>query len=355
MRWMRTLTLGGLVVCGGCTASQVEEGQDIVLRGKAVDEAGAALSGELLKFYRSENSACALASFSSSWKTVKTEADGTFKLELLGADTRNGSIARCFVAHTPARTQGRGVSAAFLIQAGEVTMPTLQEWTGAPTATAAAQGVSVGFKSLSGTHGAGPDAHTLTVRGTSLRPVWVISKATAPATLSDYALEDMAGLKAFLTVERDAKVGEETVDITYTSDEVALPRRALVPMSRGATCTYTNAVTPCPLTQGSLGDIVLFQSGVREVALQLPRAAVLRKAVLRNFAVSGILSELVLEGSADGTQWTSMANLLPDVGSRPFMELDLTGTTPVSHVRIRAVARDTTGELRSLGQLSLFE
>lgn len=169
MRWMRTLSLGVLAMLGGCTGSKVEEEQDLVLRGRLVDEAGAPLPEALLKLYRSENSACAFAAFTSSWRTVKTGADGTFELDLLGADTRNGSIARCFIARSPVQAQGRSVSAYFLIQESEVVLPTFQEWSGTLTATAEAQGVSVGFRPLSATHGAGNDEHVLSIRPSGLR------------------------------------------------------------------------------------------------------------------------------------------------------------------------------------------
>ncbi len=355
MRWMRTLTLGVLAMLGGCTASKVDEELDIVLSGRFVDEAGAPLPDALLKLYRSENSACAFAAFTSSWRSVKTRADGTFELDLLGADTRNGSIARCFVARSPAQSQGRSLSAYFLIQQSEVALPSFQEWTGALTATAEAQGVRVGFRPLSATHGAGNDEHVLSLRPSSVEVAWQVLKASSPVQLSDYVLEDAEGLKASVSVEREAKVGGATVGISYSSDDVAVPRRARVPASRGAACTYLNAETPCRITSGDLGGLVLFQSGVREVAVQLSRPVVPRKAVLRNFEVSGAMNELVLEGSADGTQWMPLANLLGGAGVQPFMEVDLTGTTPVSQVRVRATPRDTTGDLRSLGQLSLFE
>jgi hypothetical protein len=355
MRWMRTLTLGVLTMVGGCTQSKVDEDQDITLSGRLVDESGAPLPDALLKLYRSENSSCAFAAFSSSWKSVKTRADGTFELDLLGADTRSGSIARCFVARSPAQSKGRSVSAYFLIQESEVALPAIQEWTGAPTATAEAQGVSVGFRPLSATHGAGNDEHVLSIRPSSVKTAWQVLKASSPVHVSDYVLEDAEGLTASVIVERNVKAGDVTVGLTYSSDDVALPRRALVPASRGAACTYLNAEAPCRITSGDLGGLVLFQTGVREVAVQLSRSVVPRKAVLRNFGVSGTMNELVLEGSADGTQWMPLANLLGGAGVQPFMEVDLTGTTPVSQVRVRATPKDTTGELRSLGQLSLFE
>lgn len=355
MRWTRTLSLGVLVMLGGCTKSKVDADQDIALSGRLIDEAGAPLSEVLLKLYRSENSSCAFAGFTSSWKSVKTRADGTFELDLLGADTRNGSIARCFVARSPEQSQGRSLSAFFLIQQSGVALPTLQEWTGTLTATGEAQGVGVGFRPLSATHGAGDDDHVLSVHAVSLRAAWQVLEVTSPVHLSDYVLEDVQGLKASISVEREANAGGVTVGLAYSSNSIALPRRALVPASRGAACTYLNAETPCRITNGDLSGIVLFQQGVREVAVQLSRPVVPRKAVLRNFEVSGTMTELVLEGSADGTQWLPLANLLGGAGVRPFMEVDLTGTTPVSHVRVRATPRDTTGELRSLGQLSLFE
>ncbi|MCP3167748.1 hypothetical protein [Myxococcus qinghaiensis] len=352
---MHTLAVGVLAMAGGCTGSKVESGQDIVLSGRFIDESGAPLPEAQLKLYRSENSSCAFAAFTSSWKSVKTRADGTFELELLGADTRMGSIARCFVARSPDRAEGRSLSAYFLIQESKVELPTFQEWRGALTATEEAQGVSVGFKPLSATHGAGSDEHVLSVGPSSIEVAWKVTQTSSPVRLSDYVLEDAQGLKAFVSVDRQAKVGDVTVGLSYSSDDVAMPRRALIPASRGAACTYVGSDTPCRITNGDLDGLVLFQSGVQEVSVQLSRSAVLRKAVLRNFEVSGAMTELVLEGSADGTQWLPLANLLAGAGVRPFMEVDLTGTTPVSRVRVRATPRETTGQLRSLGQLSLFE
>jgi len=355
MRWTRTLTMGVLATLGGCTESKVENDQDIVLSGRLVDEAGAPLPDALLKLYRSENSVCAFAAFSSSWRSVKTRADGTFELDLLGADTRSGSLARCFIVRSPSRAQGGSVSAYFLIQQSEITLPALQEWTGGLTATAEAQGVSVGFRPLSSTHGAGNDAHMLSIGPSRAKEAWQVLRASSPVRLSDYVVEDATDLKASIYVLREARPGDVSVDFSYTSDEVALPRRGLVPASRGAACTYVNAEAPCRITNGDLGGSVLFGTDVQEVAVQLSRPAVLRKAVLRNFGVAGTMDELVLEGSADGTQWMPLANLLGGDGVQSFMELDLTGTTPVSQVRVRATPRDTAGHLRSLGQLSLFE
>ncbi|MBJ6759190.1 hypothetical protein JGU66_00355 [Myxococcaceae bacterium JPH2] len=352
---MHTLTVGVLAMLGGCTESKVAQDQDIVLSGRLLDEAGAPLSSALLKVYRSENSSCAFAAFTSSWRSAKTGSDGTFKMDLLGADTRNGSIARCFVARSPTQTQGRSVSAFFLIQQLDYALPALQEWTGGLTSTVDAQGVSVGFRPLSATHGAGTDEHSLMLGPSSVQMAWQVAKASSPTHVSDYVLEDMDGLKATLSVERTAKVGSETLTIAYSSDELAMPRRARVPISRGATCVYQDAGTPCALTNGGLAGLVLFKTGVRDVSLRLARPAVLRKAVLRNFEIAGTMTEVVLEGSVDGTQWLPLANLLAGTGVQRFMEVDLTGATAVSQVRLRATPKDTTAELRSLGQLSVFE
>ncbi|RJS25708.1 hypothetical protein DRW03_04285 [Corallococcus sp. H22C18031201] len=352
---MRTWTVGVLAMLGGCTESKVSQDQDVVLSGRLLDESGTPLSGTLLNVYRSDNSSCGFTIFSSSWRTVKTGADGTFRMDLLGADTRNGSIARCFVARSPTQKEGRSVAAYFLIQQSDSALPALQEWTGTLTSTVEAQGVSVGFRPLSATHGAGTDEHSMTIGPSLVEPVWQVAKAASPAHLSDYVLEDMDGLKASIHVTRTAKVGSETVDYTYSSDLLALPRRARVPVSRGATCAYQDAKAPCAITDGGLGGLVLFAPGVRDVSLQLARPAVLRKAVLRSFEISGTLTEVVLEGSADGTQWVPLVNLLAGAGVQRFMEVDLSGTTAVSQVRLRAATKDATAGLRSLGQLSVFE
>ena len=91
---------------------------------------------------------------------------------------------------------------------------------------------------------------------------------------------------------------------------MALPRRARVPASRGASCTYPDAPTVCPLTDGDPWLGGHFTTLTREVVLQLAQPKVLRRAVLRNLETWAFRAKLVLEGSSDGVAWVPLASLL---------------------------------------------
>ena len=117
-----------------------------------------------------------------------------------------------------------------------------------------------------------------------------------------------------------------------------------------------NAPTPCPLTDGDLSTGVNFDPTTQEVVFQLAQPRVVRKALLRNLSTSVGVSELVLEGSADGTQWVGLANLRGGTAQVPaFQEHTVTNTTPLSHVRVRATGSGTDFRIERLSELSLFE
>ena len=75
--------------------------------------------------------------------------------------------------------------------------------------------MSVGFRPLSATNGAGNDEHVLSIGPSSIEIAWQVLKASSPVRLSDYVLEDAEGLKASVNVERKVKVGDVTVGVTY--------------------------------------------------------------------------------------------------------------------------------------------
>ena len=332
----------------GCATSEVDPELEITLTGKALREDGQPVANTLLNLYRSANSECVFSIFSGgSWKSVKTGADGAFSLELLGADTRSGKLARCFSMPIPGQT-GRSVSVEFLVKNEAVQVPTLQEWSGAPAAAVSGNGVGVTFKDLSTVQAGVSGTYTLDVKKAS-STIWSIAPIQSPTQLSDYVLEDAADLEAVLFVFRKVENGGNTFTIRYTGNPVALPRRALVPVSRGASCVYTDAPTVCPLTDGNLGTSPTFKENTREVVLQLAQAK-----VLRNLHTFSSPSELVLEGSGDGTTWVPLANLLEDGMAVRFIEVDLNHSTPLSQVRVRSIGQDNPGII-SLNEVSLFE
>lgn len=355
-RWMMAVC-AATVASSGCTKSTVEAEADILLSGKVLKEDGQPLAGTLLNINRSTNSSCTLSIFGGlSWKNVKTDGDGTFELELLGADTQNGSTARCFDVTAPGTGNGSYVNASFLIQTDQVQVPTLQAWSFKPTVTPATDSVSVSFQDISAIAEGSNEGHTLTVTKKSAGTIWTTTEVQSPVVLNADLLEDATDLETSVSVYRNIPGNKTTFTLFYQGDRVVVPSGSRVPVSRGASCTYPGAPAPCPLTDGNLTTPVTFQDGARELVIQLSQPKVLRKAVLRQFEILSSPSELVLEGSTDGTQWVSLANLRD--GSQPrrsFLEVPLSHPSPLSHVRVRATFTNTTDRIHSLSELSLFE
>ncbi|QRO00753.1 hypothetical protein JRI60_17830 [Archangium violaceum] len=352
-RWMK-VACAAAVTSVGCTESTLDPAVDVLLTGKVIRQDKQPVANTLLRIDRSGNSSCAFDIFGVNWKSVKTDAEGNFSLQLLGADTQNGSLARCFSLRSPAGEKGRTVEAEFIVQTENVQVPTLQEWSGAPTALAGATGVGVSFQDLSATHDGASAGYSLSVRSKSSGGIWSFGQVQSPVQVSDHYLEDVADLEADLYAVRTVETGGTKFTLRYAGDAVDLPRRALVPVSRGASCTYPGSSTTCPLTDGKLTDTVFFQEGTRDVVIQLAQPRVLRKALLRNFRTAFSVNELTFEGSTDGNTWMPLANL-KDKQDKFFIELELNNPTPLSHVRIHAIATETSARISELSEVSLFE
>lgn len=358
-RWMKVVCTAAVVT--GCTTdSNVAPDADIVLSGKVLLEDGQPVANTLLTMDRSTNSECELGALFGdwNWKSVKTDAEGAFTLNLLGADTQNnGNVARCFILRPPKTVKERTMSLKFLVQQENVQLPTLQEWGGAPGAAATEQGVNVTFQPVpTPESGATAGSYTVSVQQGSSSTLWAADMAQPGLLLNDYILEDVAA-EASVHARRQVEGSGTTFTLSYDGDSVALPRRARVPASRGAACTYPDAPTVCPLTDGTLGSGGQFTTLTRQVVLQLAQPKVLRRAVLRNLQALDIPSELVLEGSSDGLTWVPLANLLRGVNVPAFQDVELSHPTALSQVRIRLTPRDNSSSagLIRISELSLFE
>jgi len=339
----------------GCGKSEVDPELEITLTGKALREDGQPVANTLLNLNRSINSECVFSIFGDrNWKSVKTGADGSFSLQLLGADTRSGSLTRCFSMIVPGQA-GRSVSVEFLVKNDTVQLPTLQEWSGAPAAAISGTGVSVTFQDISKVQAGVSASHSLEVRKKGSSTIWSREQLQSPTQLSEYVLEDVTDLEGALFGHRKVENGGNPFTLRYNGDAAALPPRVgLVPVSRGASCVYIDAPTVCPFTDGNLGVSPTFKENTREVTLQLAQPKVLRKAVLRKLDTVLGPNELVLEGSGDGTTWVPLANLLEDGMAIRYNEIDLNHPAPLSQVRIRATGQDKSGII-SLNEVSLFE
>lgn len=358
-RWMKVVCTAAVVT--GCTTdSNVAPDADIVVSGKVLLEDGQPVANTLLTMDRSTNSQCTLGALFGdwNWKSVKTDAEGAFTLNLLGADTQNnGNVARCFILRPPTTAKGRTMSLNFLVQQENVQLPTLQEWGGAPAAAATEQGVNVTFQPVPTPEaGATAGSYSVSVKQGSSGTLWAEDAAQSGLLLNDSILEDVAA-EASVHARRELKGSGTTFTLSYAGDSVALPRRARVPASRGAPCTYPNAPTVCPLTDGTLGSGGQFTTLTREVVLQLAQPKVLRRAVLHNLEAWALPRELVLEGSSDGLTWVPLANLLRGSIVPAFQEVELNHTTALSHVRVRLTPQDDSSSqaLIRISELSLFE
>jgi hypothetical protein len=358
-RWMKVVCTAA-VVTGCSTNSNVAPDADIVLTGKVLLEDGQPVANTLLTIHRSTNSECSLGVLFGdwNWKSVKTGAEGAFTLDLLGADTQNGSTARCFILQPPETAKGRTMSLNFLVQQEQVQLPTLQEWGGAPAAAASTNGVNVTFQPIPTPEaGATAGSHIVSVQQGSSGTLWAVDAAQSGLLLNDYILEDVVA-EASVHARRELKGSGTTFTLSYDGDSVALPRRARVPASRGARCVYPDAPTVCPLTDGTLGSGGQFTTLTREVVLQLAQPKVLRKAVLHNLETWAPPRELVLEGSSDGVTWVPLANLHRVSLVPAFQEVELKHPTALSQVRVRLTPSDassTSQGLTRLSELSLFE
>ncbi|MFY0565701.1 hypothetical protein ACN28E_17910 [Archangium lansingense] len=357
-RWM-TVTCAAAVVFSGCTESQIDPEMEIQLSGKVLKEDGQPLANTVLMMNRSANSSCVFSLFGGlDWKSMKTGTDGAFKEELLGVDTRAGDLARCFELKIPGTGTGNYGAASFIIQTEAVQVPPLQQWTGKPMVAADTDGVRVTYEGLTASQAGNSGSHSVTVRTKSDGYVWVSNDVSSPATLNDDLLEDAADLKATVSIRREVTLDKTTFSIRHDGDPVALPKRSRVPVSRGASCIYPEAPTPCALTDGDLSSKVALPNGTLSVAIQLPQPKVLRKAVVRNLTIlAGLTSELVLEGSTDGTTWVLLADLREGLSVRSYYEVALSHPTALSQVRLRTAGSSnaTDYDIDSLSELSLFE
>ncbi|WP_309894788.1 hypothetical protein [Archangium sp.] len=341
----------------GCGKSEVDPELEITLTGKALREDGQPVANTLLSLSRSINSECVFSIFGGgNWKSMKTGADGSFSLEMLGADTQNGDLARCFFMRVPGQGS-RSVEVEFLVKNATVQLPTLQEWSGAPTAALSGNGVSATFQDLATAQAGVTATHSLSVRKKGSYSIWRVWGIQSTTQLSEYVLEDVTDLEVAFFGSRKVENGGNPFTIRYDGNAATVPQRVgRVPVSRGASCVYTDtdAPTVCPLTDGNLGVSPSFKDNTREVSIQLAQPKVLRKAVLRDLDTFFTPRELVLEGSSDGTTWVPLANLLQGGGVTDFSELALNHPAPLSHVRIRSTGEDKSG-ITSLSEVSLFE
>lgn len=356
-RLRAVLTLTSLLLLpSACVQSALNSDDKVELTGKVLNEDGSPLTSGDVLLGRDTSSTCIIPDV---YAHLALSSTGEFHKDLAGADTQNGDNARCFSLTTPASSGGGYVYAQFLMQVTNVEAPTMQLWSGRINTTASATGTQLSFNDLSSTHGVTNATYTFSLEkpdGT----VWVQDPSGGSVTVSDYVMEDFEQVKTSLVAHRQVKGSGTTFTVNYYANPQTLASKQKLPVSRGAACTFKNADgTACPFTDGRMLKH-LFGPGISEVTITLSGPKALRRAVFRDLQVDPSVTSLVLEGSADGSTWVTLATLKNASSATPvspYQEIALPDSAPaVSQVRLRATpASDQSTALGNLTELSLFE
>jgi hypothetical protein len=346
-----TLLLCAVVITtSGCIETALNPSDKVSVTGKALNQDKSPIANTALALTRSSNSACILM---ENFQQPKTDGSGAWSVALTGADTQTGDIARCFTLAVPQQQSGANASVNFLMQVTAVAVPDLQVWNGAPKATQTALGAQLEWTDLSTTHGINNSSFSAIVKGAD-GVAWQKDGATSPVAFSDAVLEDFTAT-GLATTANTVKGSGTTFTQTFQSDTVAIPSRDVKPVSRGASCTYTDAPAACPLTDGKLAPVV-FQTtqghSVSEITITFASPKIVTTAVLRNLQVMGAAS-LELGTSVDGTTFTKVADVAL---LQRYQELSLTGgTAAVTAIKLKGTANSgQTLQFTGLDELSVF-
>lgn len=231
--------------------------------------------------------------------------------------------------------------------------------------------------------------------------VWEEREAASPWALAPWMLEDFTSVEAQVRVvsadewRRTPVISAEswlTFRQEWRSERLPLPPGTLRPLSRGAAC-LPELSAPCPFTDGLLGSQALHEvwpgtqtpsAAPLRVGIRLDTSARLARLVVRNLKT--FATELLVEGSEEGTQWFELARrpLAPQnpqstsshnfrelaqsdspwdppllsgpLSVRYFLDIPLTDARPVRFVRLSPLwGGNTLVSVVSLAELSLFE
>lgn len=356
---LKTAALLSAFALTGCVESALNPDDPVKVKGTALNEDKTPMANVELNLARSANNLCV---FTENFAALKTGADGTFSHDLTGKDTQTDTdLARCFVLRLPSTAEGARADHDFFIQVEDVEIPSLQLWTGAPVVAQTADGATFTYKSILDTHTSGVTNPTyrfeLTTDAATNNLAWSIPEVTSPVTLSDYVLEDFTNVKGQVMTFGEQKGSGTTFHTQYGSNKVAMVGHNVRPVSRGVNCAFENENVDkiCSLTDGKM-DLVLTEKK-KEMRIQLPAAKVLKKAVFRGFRVPVNFKDITIEGSTNGASFSQLAQITdPAKVKSEYFELDLTGTTPVTVIRVTAVDQNSQPlDLVGIRELSLFE
>ncbi|AFE03375.1 putative lipoprotein [Corallococcus coralloides DSM 2259] len=425
----RALVTSLALLASATTGCQRYPEDPVFVYGRALRRDGTPHSGEPLSVQRMDRETRVFQPFG----TVLPEPSGDFTMELLYGEAVSDTYAfrdmNRFTLALPLEEDGSGAFVSFLFQ-DDVELPTLQPWDAHPTVSMGEQGPIVAFPPAPPAPAQPKTADTMEMQdeatgdfipllATDPEPLmWVMSGdellwrergMTSPWTPGLYVLEDFVQPRVLLRAASSgtwiySPLGSEMSSVEFQLEwrtgAEPLPTGTLRPLSRGATCEPSPS-GDCPWTDGLLTPVDFPQERAtpraKSLAITLPQPGTPRRAVVRGLSyVPGPHGKdwLVLEGSADGEQWQSLArvtlqdltslerNLLDtqfgfnvqSTGDSPygdgplplgrkapvFQDVPLTGTDPVRFVRLTV---ETLGynsaiqpvELRTLSELSIFE
>ena len=302
-------------------------------------------------------------------------SDGSYKFgPIRGADTQ-GSVGEALLfsawlrGPTPSApaTAPAGVDADFYIQKTQVTLPPLRLWETGGTEADANGAASFSWPSLESAIGSAADDYKLQITTSKGQIVWSApaSGSSSQISIDPRVTQDFAGNWAVWAHRKVPGDGTD-FDLTWYSPSAAYASHASVPASRGKDCWLQGPSgpvmqSPCPLTDGDLatslqrlpapqcpsGQSCTPPQQNNWVYVDLGAATPLSALVLYDVAFG--TSAATVEGSSDGTSWSTLA---ASISSQPYQLVKLSGTA--RYLRLRLA--DATAQFPAFGnsELAIF-
>jgi hypothetical protein len=198
--------------------------------------------------------------------------------------------------------------------------------------------------------------------GTGPRPVVLVNTADGSVLWSQVAEGAHCDLRPELTEDLDTKVsvtffstteGYGKFGVMLTSPPIALARGYLLPLTRGAPCTYmaeTEAEPfdgPCPITDGRFTRIEFPMQRPAGWTIDLGDAKVIHEVIVRASVVF-FGTPLVIEGSSDGTAFREFAS---DASCDAPCSIAVDAAQTIRYLRIRS---ENGSALESITEISAF-
>ncbi|MDQ1401799.1 MAG: hypothetical protein QOG03_115, partial [Actinomycetota bacterium] len=194
--------------------------------------------------------------------------------------------------------------------------------------------------------------------------VWSLPSTTPSLSFDLRLLEDSRGVAA-VHARATAPAPSTPLDLDYRAPTTAYASAAGAPVSRGVPCTIGPpgglVVTPCPLTDANfsatLGGAVRHPSpgpvptggSAANAPRPVPSSAIVDTNEVRGMTlvvVRGCAADCVVDVSANGTGWATLATVRGDAAIHPEG-----GTAVARYVRVSVA----TGDLAALREVSVWD